>query len=109
MPVADTDNDRPAGQHAAVSQIDPDLEPAAQAAISPFPPGPRARPPVAWPVLGVISAGGVVGALARYGLGVAFPHPPTGFPWATFAINVSGCLLIWPWPRPSPANIRRPG
>jgi fluoride exporter len=51
-----------------------------------------ARPP--WAVLGVVAAGGVLGALARYGIGVAFPHPPHGFPWATFAINVSGCLLI---------------
>jgi CrcB protein len=32
--------------------------------------------------------------LARYGLTVAYPHPRTGFPWATFGINVSGCLLI---------------
>ncbi len=50
--------------------------------------------PHPWPVLAAISAGGVVGALARYGLSVAFPHEPRGFPWATFATNVSGCLLI---------------
>nr|WP_221475433.1 CrcB family protein [Sphaerisporangium rubeum] len=42
----------------------------------------------------VISAGGVVGTLARYGLGVAFPVAPGGFPWTTFVINVTGCLLI---------------
>lgn len=46
------------------------------------------------PVLACISAGGVLGALARYGLGVAFPHQPPGFPWATWAINVSGSFLI---------------
>jgi CrcB protein len=45
-------------------------------------------------VLAAISAGGVIGALARYGLQTAFPHAVTGFPWATFGINVSGCLLI---------------
>ncbi|MEU5722155.1 CrcB family protein [Micromonospora sp. NPDC047738] len=45
-------------------------------------------------VLGVIAAGGVLGALARAGLQTAFPHPPTGFPWATFGVNVTGCLLI---------------
>ncbi|MGR6320425.1 CrcB family protein [Micromonospora soli] len=50
-----------------------------------------AQPPA---VLGVIAAGGVLGALARAGLQTAFPHPPTGFPWATFGINVTGCLLI---------------
>jgi CrcB protein len=45
-------------------------------------------------VLVAISLGGGVGALARYGIGYAFPAAPTGFPWATFAINVVGCLLI---------------
>ncbi|WP_208862981.1 FluC/FEX family fluoride channel [Micromonospora chersina] len=45
-------------------------------------------------VLGVIAAGGVLGALARAGLQAAFPHEPTGFPWATFGINLGGCLLI---------------
>jgi fluoride exporter len=47
-----------------------------------------------WAVLGVISTGGVLGALARYGLAVAWPHRPDQFPWATFIANVSGCLLI---------------
>ncbi len=47
-----------------------------------------------WAVLGVISAGGALGASARYGLGVAVPASPTAFPWATFAINVIGCLLV---------------
>ncbi len=51
-----------------------------------------ARPDL--PVLAVISAGGVLGALARYGLATAFPHRPGAFAWSTFAINVSGCLLI---------------
>jgi CrcB protein len=46
------------------------------------------------PVLAAISTGGMLGAAARYGLGLAWPHPPTGFPWATLVINVSGCLLI---------------
>jgi fluoride exporter len=49
---------------------------------------------VPWPVLAAVSAGGVAGALARYGFGVAFPPAPAGFPWATFGVNVSGCLLI---------------
>jgi CrcB protein len=47
-----------------------------------------------WPVLGVISAGGVLGALGRYGLALGWPHRPGQFPWATFVTNVSGCLLI---------------
>jgi CrcB protein len=45
-------------------------------------------------VLGAIAAGGVLGALARYGLAVAWPHRTGRFPWATFITNVSGCLLI---------------
>lgn len=50
--------------------------------------------PRRWLVLAAISAGGVVGALARHGVTEAFPHAPGGFGWATFAVNVSGCLLI---------------
>jgi CrcB protein len=42
----------------------------------------------------VISAGGVLGSLTRYALSYAYPHSAAGFPWATFAINVTGCLLI---------------
>jgi fluoride exporter len=47
-----------------------------------------------WRTLAVISAGGVFGALARYGLQTAYPSPARGFDWVTFGINVSGCLLI---------------
>jgi CrcB protein len=46
------------------------------------------------PVLAAISVGGVVGALARYALSTAWPHDPAGFPWAVWAINVSGSFLI---------------
>lgn len=47
-----------------------------------------------WPVLAVVSAGGVLGALARYGLATAWPHRPDQFAWSTLVTNVSGCLLI---------------
>jgi CrcB protein len=46
------------------------------------------------PLLAVVAAGGVLGALARYGLDVAFPYRAAGFPFATFGINVTGCLMI---------------
>ncbi len=46
------------------------------------------------PALAVVAAGGVIGALARYAIGVAWPHTPATFPWATWSINVSGCFLI---------------
>lgn len=45
-------------------------------------------------VLAAIGVGGAIGALARYGLDVALPADRTGFPWATFGINVVGSLLI---------------
>lgn len=45
-------------------------------------------------VLAVIAVGGALGALARYGVGVAWPHPAGGLDWAILAVNVSGCLLI---------------
>ncbi|WP_332835221.1 CrcB family protein, partial [Carbonactinospora thermoautotrophica] len=51
-------------------------------------------PPSQPRVLGVIAAGGALGALARYGLAVALPHQPGAFPWATFLTNASGCLLL---------------
>ena len=50
--------------------------------------------PSALPVLAAISTGGVIGALARYGLTTAWPHNPAGFAWAIWTINVSGCFLI---------------
>jgi fluoride exporter len=47
-----------------------------------------------WRTLAVISAGGVLGAIARYGLTSAFPSSPAGFDWAVFGINVAGCFCI---------------
>lgn len=44
--------------------------------------------------LAAVSAGGALGALVRYGILRAWPTRPGGFPWATFAVNISGCLLI---------------
>ncbi|MDH2425983.1 CrcB family protein [Sphaerisporangium sp. TRM90804] len=49
---------------------------------------------VPWATLAAVSAGGALGALARHGITAAFPAPPGAFAWATFAVNVSGCLLI---------------
>lgn len=54
-----------------------------------------AEEPVATDVvlLSAIALGGVLGSLARYGIGEAWPAR-TGFPWATLCINAGGCLLI---------------
>jgi CrcB protein len=45
-------------------------------------------------VLVAVALGGVLGAEARYGLGQLVPERRAQFPWATFIVNVSGCLLI---------------
>jgi CrcB protein len=44
--------------------------------------------------IAVVAAGGALGALARYGLLLAWPTRPGAFPWGTFVVNVSGCLAI---------------
>jgi fluoride exporter len=56
-------------------------------------------PPVALPTRGPLTGyaaaalGGVLGALARWGVSRALPSP-TGWPWATLLVNVTGCALI---------------
>jgi fluoride exporter len=40
-----------------------------------------------------IALGGAAGAGIRWGVG-AVMGPGAGFPWATFAVNVAGCLLL---------------
>ena len=46
------------------------------------------------PTLGVVAAGGALGAVLRASLGLAFPTGGGAFPWTTFAVNVSGSLLL---------------
>jgi fluoride exporter len=43
--------------------------------------------------LAAIAIGGGIGSVARYLLSAAFPAG-RGFPWAVFAVNVSGCFLL---------------
>ena len=52
------------------------------------------RPPVEhWDVALVVAAGGALGGLARYAVNRLL-GPAADFPWATFAENVAGCLLL---------------
>ena len=44
--------------------------------------------------LAAVFAGGGLGALARALLGDALPHDPGSWPWATFAVNIAGALLL---------------
>lgn len=42
-----------------------------------------------------VAIGGSVGALARYGVGVAAARwLGKGFPWGTLAVNVAGCFVM---------------
>jgi CrcB protein len=67
--------------------MDPDIDPHAPAQRRELRDNPLAA-------LVTIAAGGMIGALARYGISTAWPHDPTGFSWAIWTINVSGCFLI---------------
>src|SRR5262249_31603918 len=43
--------------------------------------------------LAAVAVGGGIGSVARYLLAAAFPAGH-GFPWAIFAVNVSGCFCL---------------
>jgi CrcB protein len=43
---------------------------------------------------GAAAAGGVLGAVARWGVGRALPHDAGSWPWATLLVNVTGCAVI---------------
>ena len=64
-------------------------------------------------LLGAVAAGGVLGSLGRYAVGLALPHAQGAFAWSTFFVNVTGSLamgvlVVWvlsmtaphPWLRP---------
>lgn len=42
----------------------------------------------------LVGLGGALGGAARYGAATLIPWQPPGFPWATLAVNLLGCLLI---------------
>jgi len=63
--------------------------------------------------LAAIYAGGVAGALGRVGLAEAFPHGAGSWPWATFAANMIGAVLLGLFvtrlqERLPPSSYRRP-
>lgn len=68
---------------AAAAPIVPDT-----AALSP---GPLHIRPAA---IVAVALGGLIGAPARYGLGVAFPHTADHWPVTTFVINMVGALVL---------------
>lgn len=59
--------------------------------------------------LGAIFIGGALGALLRAGLAEALPLPDSGWPWATFLVNVAGAALLGYWFTTVPhSTYRRP-
>jgi CrcB protein len=44
--------------------------------------------------LSIIAVGGAFGATGRWGVGELVAGTAGGFPWATFVVNVVGCLLV---------------
>ena len=48
-----------------------------------------------WQQLGLVMAGGALGAAARFWLGgVLMRHLGSGFPWGTFVVNVTGSFAL---------------
>ncbi|MDX6300581.1 MAG: fluoride exporter [Nocardioidaceae bacterium] len=47
-----------------------------------------------WDVLAVVSVGGALGSLGRWGVSRALPHADGQVPWATSVENLSGALLL---------------
>jgi CrcB protein len=41
-----------------------------------------------------VFGGGVVGTALRYGIENLLPHQPSGWPWATFVINLGGAAIL---------------
>ena len=41
-----------------------------------------------------VGAGGALGSILRYLVSTAMKSSSTGFPWATFTVNIVGCLMI---------------
>lgn len=77
--------------------VDPDIGALTNEAVeTPEALGTPARPsrPRRWDIVLAIAAGGAVGGSLRLGVNELVPTPTDGFPWSTFAENVTGCLLL---------------
>jgi fluoride exporter len=74
--------------------------PGADLAVAPPPGPPEARPArrklprIDRREVAAIFVGGALGTLLRAALAEAFPHPPTAWPWPTFAVNIVAAFLL---------------
>jgi CrcB protein len=56
---------------------------------------PDARPPHRDArLLALVAAGGAIGSVLRYAVGLTLPHADGGWPWPTFTVNVAGAFLL---------------
>lgn len=67
----------------------PSLDPRYADAFVPFNQRWRAHPQLV-----AVACGGFVGTAARYLIAVQFRGPVDGLPWATLAVNLTGCLAL---------------
>lgn len=95
-------DDREARAHTRASfgdlPIDPDVDAAEDARHRPYP-RQLATATSPWPrlsasVLTAVFLGGCVGGYARYAVTQAWSTSKYGFPWSTFAVNVSGSFVL---------------
>jgi fluoride exporter len=71
--------------------IDPDMEIGEDAGSAPSP-ARRRRARLA--ILAAVATGGAFGAAGRYAISLAIPETASGFPWATFLINITGSAVL---------------
>lgn len=45
-------------------------------------------------ILAAVAIGGILGGLARYAITGSGQGPASGFPWPTYAVNVSGAFVL---------------
>jgi CrcB protein len=49
---------------------------------------------VHWRLVAAVAVGGVAGGALRYQVGRWLPDGPASFPWAVFAVNTAGALVL---------------
>jgi fluoride exporter len=54
----------------------------------------RSLPLIRPRIIAAIAVGGFFGGLLRYGVSLALPAGPRGFPWAIFSVNTAGAFVL---------------